>query len=167
MITAPLYAVSHFLCPLPSISSHLSLFLICSLLPFSSHLSCLHLSFCRLFSNPIFLVFSPSFLSSLPSLSFTLSGVLCLFSPPPSYLLFSLVLFRHCFLSTSSSMSNISFYPLFFPCYLFVSFIYPLISRSSSLSLSAVCFSVNKSVLGLFTYSMSLLSQTGLCSDKH
>lgn len=45
-------------CFLPSAPSHLSLFLIFSLLALSSHLSCLHLSFCRLLSCHFFSLFT-------------------------------------------------------------------------------------------------------------
>lgn len=103
----------------------------------SFHLLFSHL--CPLYPSP-FLVYCASFFT---------------FSPPPSYLLFSLVfILIPCFLSCSSSMSNI----------LFLSFILSLLSLCLilftylSLFLQA-CFSVNRSALGLFTYSLSLLPQ--------
>lgn len=133
MIIAPLYTVSHFLCPLPSISYHLSLFLICFLLPFSSHLSCLHLSFCRLLSNHFFCLFT---FFSLISALFILYSVCCILSfftspilPPflprsyPSVLPLYLLLHVK-FLSLSFILSPLSLCVFYLPTYLsfFLSF---------------------------------------------
>lgn len=95
MITAHLYTASHFLCPL---SSHLSPFLT------SSHLSCLHLSFCRLSSHHFFSLFTSSRLCPLYPLLCLVYCVVFTLSLPPSYLLLGFI-FIPSFLC-SSSMSN-------------------------------------------------------------
>lgn len=95
-ITAHLYTASHFLCPL---SSHLSPFLT------SSHLSCLHLSFCRLSSHHFFFsLFTSSRLCPLYPLLCLVYCVVFTLSLPPSYLLLGFI-FIPSFLC-SSSMSN-------------------------------------------------------------
>lgn len=134
----------------PSFSSHLSLF---SLGPFPSQFSCLNLSFCHFFSYH-FLIFSPSFLSSL-SLYHLLSLVYCVpfLSPPWSYLLFSLIyILIRCFLSSSCLLFILC---LLYPSVSVFFYLHTLITLSSSFPKSASA-SVG---IGLFIYSMSLMPQ--------
>lgn len=144
MITSHLYTIPYLVLsvPMPSTSSQLSL--ISHLLyPLTYHVS-IYLSVA---SPPIIsVVCSPPFLSSLPSLSSALFGLLCLFFTP------FLCLFPASSPPPPCQISSL--YPLLFTYSLSVCFYLP-----PYLASFPVCFSVNRSALGLFTYSLSLLPQ--------
>lgn len=140
--------LSHFLCPLSSISSHLSLFLTISL-SFPLPLTYLVSIYLSVASSPIiFLVFPPPFLSSQPLCP--LYPLLCLvycvyllhFSPPISYVFFSFYfLLIPCFLS-SSPVSNIPSLSFILSLTLSLSFFYlptyrSFFPQSASLSVGA------------------------------
>lgn len=145
MITALLHAVPYVIyfvpCPLPP--SHLSLFLIFSLLALSSHLSCLHLSFCRLFSRHLFSLFT--FFSLIAALFILCSvwSIVSLFSLFTSPILPPFLLFLNPYSSPPPCQIS-SLCPNLSPHYLslFALFIYLLITLSSSLFSQSVCLTV-------------------------
>lgn len=144
MIAASLYTIPYPIFSLPWPLSPLTFLYFSSSL--SSHLSCLHLSFFLSSYHFFFSLFTFVSLTSLFSLSFALFGLLPFFtlSPPPPTSFFSFVfVLIPCFL-TSSLMSNVL-------SLRFSLFYLPFLSLPLP-----VCFSVSRSVLGLFTYSLSL-----------
>lgn len=154
MITAPLYTIPYLIFSVPCPLSPLTFLYFSSSL--SSHLSCLHLSFCRLSSHHFFSLFT--FVSHISAL-------------------FILCCLVHCvaLFTFSTSLILPPFLPRFYPdsllplLLLHVKYLLSILFFTYSPSLSflftylslflPVCFSVKRSVLGLFTYSPSLLPQ--------
>lgn len=126
----------NFFCSLPSAPSHLSLFLIFSLLALSSHLSCLHLSFCRLFSR-FFSLFTFFSLIAAPFILCSVLFIVSLFSLFTSPILPPFLLFLSPYSSPPPCQIS-SLCPCLSTYYLslFALFIYLLIILSSSLFLS-------------------------------